>query len=451
MRAAVWGRHLLIAFAVGVSMCELSRRTEHPEGGAGGSADAAVVVTPPPVEVVAPVRAEPDAEEGVRTALAYQYEAPIFRKPDGKSVRGIVRRGDRIAISGVVQGEGCDGRWYAVLDGGYVCSTRGFNPSMGETSLSDDLATVPPAVNEPLPFEYAKILGDDRPLYWRLPSVAEEAKAQTPGARPEPVKVRSKGASFVALDRIEIRVEDDTPFVRTARGFYLPERDIQRKSPTAMHGEFIGPDARGLPMAFVHAHDVPILDEGGEPIGMAIRYSRFEVLGDVTADGRVPVKEGFLEREGVRIATAIPRPERIPEKAQWVDVDLTEQVLVAYEGDQPVRATLVSSGKAGHEPPLGVFQVEKKYTSKMMSGDDEIDGPYEVDQVPWIMYYWGSFALHGAYWHDGFGTPRSHGCTNIPPVDAQWLFRWAEPTLPPGWHGEVGVKGPYLSVRRSGE
>jgi lipoprotein-anchoring transpeptidase ErfK/SrfK len=79
-----------------------------------------------------------------------------------------------------------------------------------------------------------------------------------------------------------------------------------------------------------------------------------------------------------------------------------------------------------------------------MAGPDDVAGTYEVDQVPWTMYYWGSFALHGAYWHDGFGKVRSHGCTNIPPADARWLFYWSQPELPDGWHGAVGLRGPWV-------
>jgi hypothetical protein len=65
------------------------------------------------------------------------------------------------------------------------------------------------------------------------------------------------------------------------------------------------------------------------------------------------------------------------------------------------------------------------------------------------MYYWASLAVHGAYWHDGFGKARSHGCTNVPPVDARWLFRWSRPELPAGWHGAVRLDGPRVYVYRS--
>jgi len=62
------------------------------------------------------------------------------------------------------------------------------------------------------------------------------------------------------------------------------------------------------------------------------------------------------------------------------------------------------------------------------------DGPYMIEDVPWTMYFLGSYAIHGAFWHNGFGAMRSHGCINLPPFDARWLLYWADPQLPEGWH-----------------
>ena len=70
-----------------------------------------------------------------------------------------------------------------------------------------------------------------------------------------------------------------------------------------------------------------------------------------------------------------------------------------------------------------------------MDGDVASDGPYSIEDVPWIMYYSGSYALHGAFWHNNFGRTRSHGCTNLAPQDAKALFGWTEPRMPDNWHG----------------
>ena len=70
-----------------------------------------------------------------------------------------------------------------------------------------------------------------------------------------------------------------------------------------------------------------------------------------------------------------------------------------------------------------------------MDNDTATDGPYSIEDVPWIMYFDGSTALHGAFWHSSFGHERSHGCVNMTPHDAHELFGWVGPMLPEGWHG----------------
>jgi hypothetical protein len=74
---------------------------------------------------------------------------------------------------------------------------------------------------------------------------------------------------------------------------------------------------------------------------------------------------------------------------------------------------------------------------------------YSIEDVPWTMYFQGSYALHAAFWHDRFGNTRSHGCVNLSPIDARWLFEWATPTLPSGFHATMSTKdnpGTYVLV-----
>jgi L,D-transpeptidase catalytic domain len=118
--------------------------------------------------------------------------------------------------------------------------------------------------------------------------------------------------------------------------------------------------------------------------------------------------------------------------ARWPDVDLDEQVLVAYEGETPVYATLVTTGGRGHETPEGVFRIWIKFAETDMTGRMG-DDAYLVSLVPWTMFFQDDFALHTAYWHDRFGEPASHGCVNLAPQDARALYQWSEPQVPTGW------------------
>jgi lipoprotein-anchoring transpeptidase ErfK/SrfK len=149
----------------------------------------------------------------------------------------------------------------------------------------------------------------------------------------------------------------------------------------------------------------------------------------------------YLRASDVKLARPQPPADLAPNE-KWIDVDLTRQALVAFEGMRPVFATLISSGRRNPNDkekdfptPAGSFRIREKHVTTTMDGDVASDGPYSIEDVPWVMYFQGSYALHGAFWHDAFGWPRSHGCVNMSPEDARTLFAWADPQLPEGWHG----------------
>jgi lipoprotein-anchoring transpeptidase ErfK/SrfK len=119
------------------------------------------------------------------------------------------------------------------------------------------------------------------------------------------------------------------------------------------------------------------------------------------------------------------RPEGVAPGAAWIEVDLFEQTLAAYMGDRMVYATLVSSGLRGWDTPPGLSRVWLRVKMGKMSGAYNRPDYYFLEDVPWSMYFNRDVALHTAYWHDGFGYKRSHGCVNLAPLDAKWLFEWA--------------------------
>ena len=120
----------------------------------------------------------------------------------------------------------------------------------------------------------------------------------------------------------------------------------------------------------------------------------------------------------------VERPAQV-ETEKWISVDLSEQVAIAYEADEPVFATLVSSGLDAWPTNQGAFQVYTRFSSVLMSGGGYNDY-YFLQDVPYTMYFDGEIALHGAYWHDKFGYPNSHGCVNLSVSDAHWLYHWMQ-------------------------
>src|SRR5439155_445848 len=119
---------------------------------------------------------------------------------------------------------------------------------------------------------------------------------------------------------------------------------------------------------------------------------------------------------------------------KWIDVDADQQILIAYEGDAPVFVTLVSTG-IHHSTPTGIYRVRGKDLRTRMQNPAEIPDAagWNVADVPYSMRFRKNFALHGAYWHDGFGRERSQGCVNLSPADARRLYDWVLPAAPPGW------------------
>ncbi len=121
-----------------------------------------------------------------------------------------------------------------------------------------------------------------------------------------------------------------------------------------------------------------------------------------------------------------PTPEPLPAKpsaegsdGKWIEVILSSQTVIAWEGQVAVRRMIVSTGLPGTPTVTGRFNVYAKYVSAPMSGPG-----YYLPAVPHTMYYYRGYALHGAYWHNNFGRPMSHGCVNLNLADAAWLFDW---------------------------
>lgn len=145
----------------------------------------------------------------------------------------------------------------------------------------------------------------------------------------------------------------------------------------------------------------------------------------------------------IRMTTPGKRPAEVGENERWIDVDISEQTLVVFEGDRPVYATLISSGKESsikakdHSTPRGMWRIRDKHVVATMDGDGTAAGdlPYSIEDVPYVMYFHKSYATHGAFWHRNYGVQMSHGCVNLAPLDAKWIFFYADPPLPPGFHG----------------
>jgi len=119
-----------------------------------------------------------------------------------------------------------------------------------------------------------------------------------------------------------------------------------------------------------------------------------------------------------------PLSSRVRDKR--IEISLADQLLTAFEDDEPAFATHISGGVGGKlSTPRGNHAIVFKSPSRHMVGVD-----FDLPGVSFDSYFWGSVAIHGTYWHNDYGRPRSHGCVNVPPYAAKWIYRWTTPVVP---------------------
>lgn len=144
-----------------------------------------------------------------------------------------------------------------------------------------------------------------------------------------------------------------------------------------------------------------------------------------------------------------PLSPEVPIENKRVELRLDDQLLLAYENGKIVFATLVSTGhkrlSGKYTTPVGdkFITYHKRPTRHMAAGDIASNG-FDLPGVPWVLYITeGGISFHGTYWHNDYGHPHSHGCINMAPQAAKWLYRWTLPTVPPEKllvYGYVGTK-----------
>ncbi len=139
------------------------------------------------------------------------------------------------------------------------------------------------------------------------------------------------------------------------------------------------------------------------------------VLAEIVADTPTPEFSAPTAAADVPVVIGVDNGGE-----HWIDVDLSQQRVYAYAGDTLVNSFVVSTGTWQTPTVTGKYKVWVKLRSAAMSGPG-----YYLPDVPYIMYFYGSYGLHGTYWHNNFGTPMSHGCVNLTIPDAEWLYNFS--------------------------
>ena len=134
-------------------------------------------------------------------------------------------------------------------------------------------------------------------------------------------------------------------------------------------------------------------------------------------------------------------PSDVKPGEYWIDTDLTKKVLTLYQYDTPVFATYVATGRPGNSTVIGTYRVwYKLLKTRMRGGPPVVASPYDLPNVPYVMYYYYGYGVHGTYWHDKFGTRQSSGCTNLTQGDAKYIFEKTTPVLPEGQNSTLSTE-----------
>ena len=155
-------------------------------------------------------------------------------------------------------------------------------------------------------------------------------------------------------------------------------------------------------------------------VGEIVRYT-LGAIAALTMIQPITISNTVLANPARENAIALKIDNLKQSDKRWIEIDLSEQHLFAWNGKNQTFSTVISTGRIKTPTYPGVYTIQRKYPLDRMRGAD-----YDISNVPSVLYYDRGFALHGAYWHNNFGTPMSHGCVNLPVNNAKWLFDWAK-------------------------
>jgi hypothetical protein len=260
-----------------------------------------------------------------------------------------------------------------------------------------------------------------------------------PGVRPDnPPIAQLRAGDEVAI--YEEAVVDAATWYRIGEGRWVHSNWVRLKEgssrsasrlPTAVA---VVADPPSLPVGWVvasglHVRGRPGVSADNPPVDQVLHNQMLPIL-ETRAIGGVNWyrigEDRWVEGTWVGVARFKPRPSSIGPTERWVGVNLQQQTAVAYQGDRPVYAALTASGLPGTPTVQGIFRTWRRLdTGKMSGGNPAYNSHYYIEDVTWTCYFYSGYALHTAYWHDAFGRPRSHGCVNLSPYDAWWIYQWS--------------------------
>jgi hypothetical protein len=331
------------------------------------------------------------------------YWSPAAVRPR----RAIVAAGNVVVLNGERRkaGSGCRTDWAGVAGGGFLC--------MHDVETTEEpIRTVPNLIDGLLPFTYVHRLDTKAYSYAFLPGQGTGHKQLFRRGR--------------LLDKSRYALHTSSRFRgRNLERDPVPNRDL-------VPGWTVSAEAAVYPTPSTTANPVRRLARH-----TALLVARRQAAPDWhevwDADGHRRL--GFVkDDESLRHWVGASPVEGLAPGETWLDIDVGQQMIALRSfGTGPIYVTLVSSGLAERPSPLGVFHLDHKLAYRSMGNFPGSKDQYFIENVPWSMYFLPEYAIHGAYWHDDFGNRRSHGCVNLAPRDARYIYSRVPPLDQPGF------------------
>ncbi len=360
-------------------------------------------------------------------------ESLLVDASKGAARRGSAAREARLPLFAARGGAGCSSPWYSVGPEAWVC---GDNVELSRgTPIPADVKTYPHSADG-LPYRYYFVGPNGTSTFKRLREVGVG----------EPAQVLDPG---FAVGILEERSFEGQRYGLSGNDYWIPMSDLNPARPISFQGaEVPVSDHKQVPFGWVVASSARVYSKPNRAAITSESLPQFMRVDVVPEAGpskpsdflQLGEKRWVLAKE-VRHQSVASPPDEVNVNAheRWIDVELASQTLTAFEGDQPIFATIVSTGKgrpgSANATPKGTFRVWAKLGAANMDNleDEGANRFWRMESVPYVQYFSKGVGLHGAYWHRGFGNVRSHGCVNLAPLDAQRLFYMTTPRLPAGW------------------
>jgi hypothetical protein len=325
-----------------------------------------------------------------------------------------------------------------------ACDTEAFCVDTWVEVPESQIKAYPKPVVTPLPVDSSRLY--DR-WYHRLNGAVQVLDAPNGS----PIRAIDDGFNFVTV------LGKQNGWAQINAGEWVRESDLSDSSGVVSHftGVLLPEEKPPYLTAWALINLYPSRIPGGNPSEsnpLIYRYTRLNLYSSTVIDGETWYQVGvnaWVHQHHVARIMPLERPAEV-DTARWISIDLYEQVMIAYEDERPVFATLISSGRSIWPTNEGLYHIYFRRARKDMSGGKVGDDYYFLEEVPWTMFFDEGRALHGAYWHDGFGYRRSHGCVNLSITDAHWLYMWVAEAM--GTPASADKEnGPAVLVYSSGE